>query len=225
MHIYLDDTNNIKSINCECPRGSFKCSHAAALFIYSIHNLSRTDVECSWRKKKPSNKTPESAVEMFPPFNEHYICLSRMPTDEDRRYLYSHLGEYGRFTGLWWIMSPEPAPPQPLPVPKIEELIQCKEFLLLQDQQEQIAYIQDRVKISQDCIKEVALQTKGQRDNPLWHEVRRGRLTASNFGSVLNAKRITPSLTKRLLGEYDLSVKSCYVNNWSPCRRNGCMAQ
>ena len=35
--------------------------------------------------------------------------------------------------------------------------------------------------------------------------IRRGRLTASNFGSVLNAKRVTPSLTKRLLGEYDLS--------------------
>ena len=39
----------------------------------------------------------------------------------------------------------------------------------------------------------------------LWHHVRKGRLTASNFGSVLNAGRITPSLLKRLLGEYDLS--------------------
>ena len=35
--------------------------------------------------------------------------------------------------------------------------------------------------------------------------MRKGRLTASNFGSVLNAGRITPSLLKRLLGEYDLS--------------------
>ena len=35
--------------------------------------------------------------------------------------------------------------------------------------------------------------------------VRKGRLTASNFGCVLNAKRTTPSLIKRLLGEYDIS--------------------
>ena len=35
--------------------------------------------------------------------------------------------------------------------------------------------------------------------------MRKGRLKASNFGSVLKAKRVTPSLKKRLLGEYDLS--------------------
>ena len=35
--------------------------------------------------------------------------------------------------------------------------------------------------------------------------VRKGRLTASNFGCVLNAKRVTPSLLKRLLGDYNLS--------------------
>ena len=58
--------------------------------------------------------------------------------------------------------------------------------------------------------------TVGQRDNPAWHLARRGRLTASNFGNVLKAKRVTPSLLKRLLGEYDLSrVKAVQwgVNN------------
>lgn len=35
--------------------------------------------------------------------------------------------------------------------------------------------------------------------------IRKGRLTASNFGCVLNAKRATPSLIKRLLGQYKLS--------------------
>ena len=35
--------------------------------------------------------------------------------------------------------------------------------------------------------------------------IRKSRLTASNFGSILNAKRVTPSLIKRLLGEYDLT--------------------
>ena len=47
--------------------------------------------------------------------------------------------------------------------------------------------------------------TTGQRSNPAWHQARKGRLTASNFGVVLKAKRATPSLIKRLFGEYDIS--------------------
>lgn len=46
--------------------------------------------------------------------------------------------------------------------------------------------------------------TMGQRDDPAWHLARRGRLTANNFGSLLHAKIVIPSLLKRLLGEYDL---------------------
>ena len=36
-------------------------------------------------------------------------------------------------------------------------------------------------------------------------QVRKGRLTANNSGTVINGKRVTPSLIKRLLGEYDIS--------------------
>ena len=32
-----------------------------------------------------------------------------------------------------------------------------------------------------------------------------GRLTSINFGSFINANRVTPSLIKHLLGEYDIS--------------------
>jgi len=39
----------------------------------------------------------------------------------------------------------------------------------------------------------------------LWHIARKKRLTASNFGAVLTAKRPTPSLIERLLGERDIS--------------------
>ena len=33
-----------------------------------------------------------------------------------------------------------------------------------------------------------------------------GQLTAINFGSFINANRVTPSLIKRLLVEYDISL-------------------
>ena len=43
-----------------------------------------------------------------------------------------------------------------------------------------------------------------------------GRLTAINFGSFINANRVTPSLIKRLSGEYDIShVKAvAWGNKW-----------
>ena len=141
---------------------------------------------------------------MFPP-SKKYTPLSRRPNEEDRKFLYSRLEEYGRFTGIWWIMSPEPPVAKPLPISTIQELIFTEEFLKAESQQEQVLYLQNKAKIGTPAILNVASLTKGQRDNPLWHEARKGRLTASNFGCVLQSKRVTPSLIKRLLGEYDLS--------------------
>lgn len=214
--IYLDEEHEIKSTECECPRGAFKCSHAAALFIHGIHNLSRTDVECQWRKRKSSTSLSTQAVtEMFPP-PKKYSALSRKPTQADRSALYEDLKEYGRFTGLCWLISPEPPVANQLPFPTIEEIIFSDEFLQAAGRQQQLDCLVRLSRLQETDILSVSELTAGQRDNPAWFLARRGRLTASNFGSVLKAKRITPSLVKRLLGEYDLSrVKAVQwgVNN------------
>lgn len=73
-----------------------------------------------------------------------------------------------------------------------------------------------KAKITEANVLLVSQITVGQRVNPAWHLARWGRLTASHFGSVLHAKRVTPSFLKRLVGEYDLSrVKAVQwgVNN------------
>ena len=90
-------------------------------------------------------------------------------------------------------MSPEPATPAQLPIPTIEEIIYSEDLLQAIGAQQQLDIFQ------------VGQKTVGQRDNPAWHLARQGRLTASNFGSVFHAKRVTPLLLKRLMGEYDLS--------------------
>ncbi|KAM7440298.1 hypothetical protein ABFA07_010407 [Porites harrisoni] len=214
--IYLDDQQEIKSTECECPRGAFKCSHAAALFIHGIHNLSRTDVECQWRKRKSTTTLSNQAVsELFPP-PKRYCALSRNPTQADRLALYEDLKEYEKFTGLCWLLSPEPPVANKLPMPSIEEIIFSDEFLQARGSQEQLDCLVRCSKLDEHKIARISQLTVGQRDNPAWHLARRGRLTASNFGSVLKAKRVTPSLVKRLLGEYDLSrVKAVQwgVNN------------
>jgi hypothetical protein len=45
----------------------------------------------------------------------------------------------------------------------------------------------------------------GQRKNPSWLLLRKGRLTASRFGLVLKAKKVTKSLLKTLTEQADLS--------------------
>lgn len=113
--IYLDENLEIKNTECECPRGEFKCSHAAAIFIYGIHNLSRTDLECQWKRKRKAESV-QSASQMFPapPKKKDYSPLARDPSREDRMWLYSELKRYGKFTGTCWILSPEPQPATPL---------------------------------------------------------------------------------------------------------------
>ena len=69
----------------------------------------------------------------------------------------------------------------------------------------QLEYFIRNLKVGHDIIEEVSALTTGQRDNSAWHLPRKGRLTASNFGAVLKAKRVTQFLTTRLLGHYDLS--------------------
>ena len=201
----MDEQHEIKSTECECPRGAFKCSHAAALFTHGIHNLSRTDVECQWRKRKSNTSLSAQAVaEMFPP-PKKYTALGRKPVQVDRAQLYEDLKQYGRFTGLCWLLSPEPPAFNELPIPTIEDIIFSEQFLQTRGLQQQLECLVRRSRILEEDILKISRITVGQRDNPAWHLARSGRLTASNFGSVLKAKRVTPSLPKRLLAEYDLS--------------------
>ena len=91
----------IISTDCDCPRRAFKCSHAAALFIHGIQNMSQTDVEYQWKKVE----NPRAACDLFPA-TKAYSVLSREPTSEDRECLYKELVAYGRFTAMGWIMRP-----------------------------------------------------------------------------------------------------------------------
>lgn len=138
---------NIKSTECECPKGAFKCSHAAAVFIYAIHHVSRTDIECRWNKpKKPTCPAVRDVTEMFPP-PKQYCALSREPTQADRSSIYRSLCKYGKFTGLWWILSPEPEPVT-LPMLTIEEIIYSDGFLQAHGKEDQLSFFKEKMQNS-----------------------------------------------------------------------------
>lgn len=88
-------------------------------------------------------------------------------------------------------------------IPTIEELIYCKNFLEIQGLQHQIAYMQDKAKVTTNVAHAMSELTKAK-EITLCGQARKGRLTASNFRSVLKCKRVTPSLMKHLFGD-DLS--------------------
>ncbi|XP_065065811.1 uncharacterized protein LOC135691772 [Rhopilema esculentum] len=133
--------DEIISSECECPLGSYKCAHAAAIIIHGIHNLSRTDVECEWKKQKAPLDV--KSVEELYPCPKEYNCLKREhrsknfldPPLDDRSWLYQELKKYGSFTGTLWLLSPEPAK-APLPITPVEDIIVSSEFINHNDQRE-----------------------------------------------------------------------------------------
>lgn len=101
-----------------------------------------------------------------------------------------------------WLLSPEPEKSIAPPVITVEEFVLSAEFANHVDKK---SYLTEKIRMSEDLRIAVNKATLGQPDNPSWHMIGKGRLMASNFGSVLNCKRVTPSLIKRVLGQYDLS--------------------
>ena len=98
--------------------------------------------------------------------------------------------------------------PQHIPVPIVHDILSSHYFIKI-EAIERLKYFEEEMKICKEAVINVAQMFSGQQANEIWYQIRKGRLTASNFGAVLQAKKVTQSLMKRLLGEYDLSgVKS-----------------
>ena len=91
-------------------------------------------------------------------------------------------------SAMHWIMSPEPKTTTNVGVvPIIEDSLTSKEYL---ESQHPITYLRQHLIVSPEVIRSVAALTVGQRTNQLWAVVRKMRITASNFGPVLQAVRL-----------------------------------
>ncbi|XP_062571257.1 uncharacterized protein LOC134233305 [Saccostrea cucullata] len=111
------------------------------------------------------------------------------------------------YAKLKWILEPEPCEPGP-PVPLTEDLLTSPDYV---HSDTPIVWLRHALSLSDEAIKRAALETTGQRDNPMWSIVRKYRITASNFGAVLCSKqrRLTLSLKKQLMSAYNLeSIKA-----------------
>ena len=191
----MGEDGSIQSSRCECARGELKCSHAAAMLIHAMWNLSSTDVECNWRKPATLKEEKDKPVnQIYPQREASYNPLAREVTEEDVEWFPASLR--GAQCGMAWMLSAEPEPEpdseQSSTIPTVPELLE----------RHGLESVLASMHLSEEQQEQIQSLTIGQRCNPLWQLHRQGRLTASNFGAVLLSRSSTPSssLIQRLLG-------------------------
>jgi hypothetical protein len=50
---------------CTCPRGLFRCHHIAVVLLYAHKNISCTDKECVWAKRKVAEDVRYRAIQLY----------------------------------------------------------------------------------------------------------------------------------------------------------------
>ncbi|KAK5643912.1 hypothetical protein RI129_007757 [Pyrocoelia pectoralis] len=203
VEVYTNLNGIIKS-TCNCPRGLDICHHMCAVAFFGHYNISVTDLSCSWSVKKDTGELVQTAEELFPPSTQmaSFKAIQEAVTEQHLNSFYKSIKEFGP-TGIAWLLSPEPeVKPSELQIPNVEALLFSKEY---HDATNKKLFLIEKFKVSIDNILYVNQLTIGQGDNPLWLIAKKNRLTASNFGKILNACRrnkYPPSLFKTLAGMY-----------------------
>ncbi|XP_031333375.1 uncharacterized protein LOC116182925 [Photinus pyralis] len=202
VEINLDKDGDIVDVHCDCPRGQYLCHHMAAVCIYGHHNISITDVGCSWSAKKKLEKAQIKTIENFYKEGNHH-STTRELTDDEIAMFRAQLQKTGTAVGFSWLLSPEPVSEGSLLV-NIEDFLFSAEYLSATNK---VEFFANKLQVSSETIKTVSGNTIGQSQNENWLTYRTNRLTASNFGAVLAAVRrqsYPPSLFKRLTGFYNI---------------------
>lgn len=97
-------------------------SSGAAMPKCCSSTVSTTSAEMTLNAMNIMNTVLPLFQEMFPSAKPRYKGWLIEPTIEDCHELFPNLKSCGKFTSLYWLMSPDPQiQPKPLPVPTIEE--------------------------------------------------------------------------------------------------------
>ncbi|CAM4597639.1 unnamed protein product [Leuciscus chuanchicus] len=155
-------------------------------------------VQPMWSASGRSLDLPKSS-ELYPQHEATYNPLVRDITSENVDWFRTALR--GTQCGMAWLLSPEPEPrPQHQVNLTVPELVK-------EHGGRGLEAILASMRLTKDQQATIQTATVGQPLNPQWQLHRQGRLTASNFGTVLLSQRSStpcPSLMKRVLGGNNL---------------------
>ncbi|KAK4885445.1 hypothetical protein RN001_001716 [Aquatica leii] len=197
--------SGIERVQCDCARGQHQCHHICAILLYANKNFSKTDTVCQWKAPTLSTEITASVSELFP--KAQYRATNRIVDEADKEFFFNELKALNRFSGFFWLLSPEQQVQKELKsFAKILELSKNESGEIMKNK------VLENLKTSSAEIFKIAKITCGQNQNPMWHQMRLGRLTASNFGAVLDScqrDRYPGSLYARLLRKNNLDgIKS-----------------
>lgn len=198
FQITLSKTGDILSATCVCPRG-IKCHHIAALLLFGHYNISVTDKECIWNAPRVKLDVVKTAEELYP--SKPYVAIEETMSEEQKNTLKNKLSTFGSTVGFSWLLQEESVEEDFEILPLIEHIITSVDVLEATDQK---AAFQNKCAIDEETIKKIATMTIGQVSNEKWFMLRKFRLTASNFGLILDAckrNRYPDSLFKTLMGK------------------------
>ena len=104
----------ILSAVCQCPRGTWICSHMAAAAIFANRTgLSKTDLPSSWitKPKKATKIDSQAIADFFPHPKPSYRATSRKATQQDKELFHRKLAEAKSDCPFQWMSGPEPGAP------------------------------------------------------------------------------------------------------------------
>ncbi|KAE9522214.1 hypothetical protein AGLY_017396 [Aphis glycines] len=116
--------------------------------------------------------------------------------------------------GFTWLLKPEPKVEEAkFVLSSIKSSVQdCKNFIKNNDFEAIKLYLQSELYIPDNIVGQIAKDTIGQSENPLWVEYRKSRITASKFGAILAAckrGKFPKSLFKSL--ENNANIQGIYA--------------
>ena len=187
----------IVETSCACAIGVYKCSHACALYMFAIFNLGRTDEACKWKRRKTQDEEKLLARDMYPRVRPE---LTR-PSQESKANFLDAAATLN-LNGLnWGDIEISKDEENNNTIPQVFSIINSGQFISTPDPLK-IEIFKTQITCTREEIEALAEATKGQRTNPLWMQSRRGRLTASNFGPALRAKRAGKTIMKKVTADF-----------------------
>lgn len=208
VNIFLKEEGGINDCTCECPRGQWVCSHMAAVLIYAERKgLSKTNLPTSWIRHPKRHRQYCSYSELFPEPRPSYRAIGANVSDEHFTTLSDSLLSMNHKCGTLWMLTCEN---DDLETTQYEyqsyfDVIDVQQIVNLSDVE-----FKKAVLMNESAIRKLEELTRGQSNNALWSKARKLRITASNFGRVIDAccrGKYPPSLFKTLCGQYNLDKK------------------
>lgn len=90
---------------------------------------------------------------------KQYDPLIRSANEEDKKWLFDRLKQFGEFTGITWLLCPEPNKESTLPIPAVKDIILSKDFI---ESGLQTGHVPEKLKVTETEIKAVVEATVNQ---------------------------------------------------------------